>query len=58
MWGLSSPVGCSVREGSVAEDLTMENISATELTGALTPVVCWNDLGFQKITVRNCSYKR
>ena len=50
---LSSPVSTSVREGSVAEDLTLENITATGLTGALTPVVSWNDQGFASVTVRN-----
>lgn len=58
MENLSSPVATSVREGSVAEDLTLENITATGLTGALTPVVCWNDLGFRAISMSNCSYSR
>lgn len=55
MVGVSSPVGCSVREGSVAEDLTLENIHASQLTGAVLPVVSWNDQGFRSITVRNCT---
>ena len=55
---LSSPVGCSVREGSVAEDLTLEDITATGLTGSANPVVSWNDEGFRTITVRNCRYTR
>ena len=58
MWGLSSAVSTSVREGSVALDLTLENITATELTGSPLPVVSWNDLGFKEITVRNCSFSR
>ena len=58
MENLSSPVATSVREGSVAEDLTLQNITGTGLTGALTPVVCWNDLGFRTVTVENCSYSR
>lgn len=58
MDNLSSPVATSVREGSVAEDLTLENITATGLTGALTPIVCWNDLGFRSVTVRDCQYSR
>ena len=58
MWNLSSPVGCSVREGSVAEDLTLEEITATELTGAAIPVVSWNDEGFRQITIRNCTISR
>ena len=55
---LSSPVSTSVREGSVAEDLTLENITATGLTGALTPVVSWNDQGFKTITLRNVTLSR
>ena len=58
MENLSSPVASSVREGSEARDLTLQDISAVGLTGALTPVVCWNDLGFQRISVQNCSYSR
>ena len=58
MYGLSSPVGCSVRKGSVAEDLTLENLSATGLTGAAIPVVSWNDEGFQKITLRGVEVSR
>lgn len=58
MYGLSSPVGCSVREGSVAEDLTLEDISATGLTGAAIPIVSWNDQGFEKITLRNVEVSR
>ncbi len=58
MQDLSSPVGCSVREGSVAEDLTLENITATGIQGGMSPVVCWNDEGFRKITVINCDYSR
>ena len=53
MHGLSSPVATSVREGSVAEDLELKDIHATGITGALTPVVCWNDQGFQKITIED-----
>ena len=58
MFCLSSPVGCSVREGSVAEDLTLADITATGLTGSVNPVVSWNDLGFRKITVKNCDYSK
>ena len=58
MFGLSSPVGCSVRKGSVAEDLTLENLSATGLTGAAIPVVSWNDEGFRKITLRGVEVSR
>ena len=55
---LSSPVSTSVREGSVAEDLTLENITATGLTGALTPVVSWNDQGFETLSLRNVTLSR
>ena len=58
MFGLSSPVATSVREGSVAEDLTLKDITATGLTGAVIPVVSWNDQGFHKITVENVVVSR
>lgn len=58
MYGLSSPIGCSVREGSVAEDLTLENITATGLTGAVLPIVSWNDQGFRHVTLRNVDVSR
>ena len=58
MFGLSSPVATSVREGSVAEDLTLKNITATGLTGAVIPVVSWNDQGFQKVTIENVVVSR
>lgn len=55
---LSSPVSTSVRKGSQAEDLTLENIEATFITGTFSPVVSWNDEGFRQITVRNLSMSR
>jgi len=58
MENLSSPLSTSVREGSVAEDLTLENITATALTGALGPIVSWNDQGFRSITLRNVTVSR
>jgi hypothetical protein len=42
----------------VAEDLTLADITATGLTGSVNPVVSWNDLGFRKITVKNCDYSK
>ncbi len=58
MYGMSAAVSTSVREGSVAQDLTLENINARELTGQMTPVVSWNDLGFRQVTVKNCAFSR
>ena len=58
MYGMSAAVSTSVREGSVAQDLTLENINARELTGQMTPVVSWNDLGFRQVTVKNCTFSR
>jgi len=55
---LSSPVSTSVRAGSVAEDLTLEDITATGITGALTPIVSWNDQGFRSVTLRNVTISR
>jgi len=58
MENLSSPLSTSVREGSVAEDLTLENITATGLSGAAIPIVSWNDQGFRSITLRNVTVSR
>ena len=58
MENLSSPVATSVREGSVAQDLTLQNVSATGITGALTPIVSWNDLGFRSVSIQNCTFTR
>lgn len=58
MENLSSPVSTSVREGSVAEDLTLENIIATGLTGALVPIVSWNDEGFSDIRIGRYTLSR
>jgi hypothetical protein len=58
MENLSSPLSTSVREGSLAENLTLENITATGLTGALGPIVSWNDQGFRSITLRNVTVSR
>ena len=58
MENLSSAVSTSVREGSVARDLTLEDIQAKGLNGSLTPVVSWNDQGFESIVVRDCSFSR
>ena len=55
---LSAPVATSVREGSIAQDLTLEHITATGLTGALVPIVSWNDQGFREIRVKDCHLAR
>ena len=57
MDGMSAAVSTSVREGSVAEDLTLENITATHVQSA-TPIVSWNDQGFRQVTVNNCVFSR
>lgn len=52
---LSAPISTSVREGTVAQDLTVNNLSATGLTGNPIPIVSWNDQGFQTIVLKNVS---
>ena len=52
---LSSPISTSVREGTISQDLTVENLTATALTGALGPIISWNDQGFQSITIKNAT---
>ena len=55
---LDAAVSTSVREDNIAWDLTLEDITATRLTGKPNPIASWNDAGFQSITVRNCSFSR
>lgn len=55
---LTAPVATSVREGCTAEDLTLERLSATGLTGNPVPVVSWLDRGFDTLTVSQCSFAR
>ena len=57
MDGMDAAVSTSVREGSIAKDLLLENISATHIKNA-SPIVSWNDLGFGQVTVKNCSFTR
>ncbi len=58
MTGLSDPVATSVRDGSEALDLTLQNIKATDIKGALIPVVSWNDNGFRQVAIDNCTLSR
>lgn len=55
---LSSPVSTSVREGTDAQDLTINNLKVKGLTGAPVPIVSWNDLGFKTVTINNFSISR
>ncbi len=55
---LDAPISISVREGTYAKDLTLENIRATGVKGSLETTVHWNDLGFETINVKNCKYSR
>lgn len=53
MSGLSSPIGINNSDESHACDLTLENISATGLYGTVSPVVCYNDSGYDSIKIVN-----
>ena len=55
MQDLSSPVSVSISKDNHAYDLTIENLDARGLTGTVSPTVCWNDCGFDCITIRNCT---
>lgn len=55
---LDAPISISVREGTYAKDLTLENIRATGVKGSLETTVHWNDLGFETINAKNCKYSR
>lgn len=55
---LSAPISTSVREGTVAKDLTVKNLCASALSGNPIPIVSWNDQGFQTIVLKNVSITR
>lgn len=55
---LSAPISTSVREGTVAKDLTVKNLCARALSGNPIPIVSWNDQGFQTIVLKNVSITR
>jgi len=55
---LSAPVSVSIRKECHAHDLTLENITATHVEGAMSATVCWNDTGFDRITVNNVNLSR
>ena len=58
MDNLSAPVSISIRKECHAYDLTLEEISATHILKTMSPTVCWNDTGFDKITIRNVTVSR
>ncbi len=53
MGNMSSPIGINNSDGNHACDLTLENISATGLYGTVSPVVCYNDSGYDNIKIDN-----
>lgn len=55
---LSAPVSISIRKECHAYDLTVENLTATHLQGAMSATVCWNDTGFDNITLHNIRLSR
>lgn len=55
---LSAPVSISIRKECHAHDLKLENIRATRMLGTMSPTVCWNDTGFDSITIREVSISR
>jgi len=55
---LSAPVSISIRKECHAHDLKLENICATRMLGTMSPTVCWNDTGFDSITIREVSISR
>ncbi|MBR5385798.1 MAG: glycoside hydrolase [Bacteroidales bacterium] len=52
------PFSTSVREGCVARDLTVSDVRATGVYGAMTPVYCWNDNGFETVSISGFSISR
>lgn len=55
---VSSPIATSIGKDNTAYELNMENIVATRVYGTMSPVVCYNDKGFEKINVKNYILER
>ena len=53
MSNMSSPIGLNNSDANHACDLTLENIKATGLYGTVSPVVCYNDSGYDSISITN-----
>lgn len=58
MTNVLSPIAVSISKDNNAEDLTIKNVAASGVYGALTPVVNYNDKGFESITVSSISVSR
>lgn len=53
-----SPLAVSVGKDNVAHDLVVSNVVARGTYGTLTPVVNYNDKGFESITLKNVIVER
>lgn len=53
MTAVSSPLAVSLTKDNHGYDLSLENITATGCTGTISPVISWNDSGFDTINVKN-----
>lgn len=58
MTNTMSPVAVSVAPECTAHDLTISNVTATGTYGTLSPVINYNDKGFETITVNNYTVGR
>ncbi len=58
MINTQSPIAVSVSKYNHAYDLTVSNVTAKGTYASLTPIVNYNDTGFDKITVNNYTVER
>ena len=58
MDSLSSPLSVSISEEAHGRNLKVENITATHVLGTMSPIVCWNDSGFDHIEVNGLNYSK
>lgn len=58
MSNVSSPVATSISKDNTAYDLDIRNIVATGVYGTMSPVVCYNDKGFESISIENYIIER
>ena len=58
MDSVSSPLSVSIRKGVTAGTLTVRDVEAAGIYGTLSPVVSWNDCGFESIVVENFKITR
>lgn len=58
MENVSSPLAASISQDNTAYDLSVRNLKASGIYGTMTPLVCYNDKGFEKLEMENYTISR